>query len=66
MILRKYLIVRADGEVRVVSKTPRLSLDEFAYRLIVKIPESWASIVGQIDIELPEPTVPPEVTVDEL
>lgn len=64
MQLRKFLIVRADGEVRVVSKAPRLRFDEFAYRLIVTIPDTWSSIVGELTLTMPEPNIPPKIEVD--
>lgn len=65
MKLLRFLVVRADGDVRVVTRQPRLRLDEFAYRVRVTIPDSWAAIVGDIDITMPEPDITPTVTVEQ-
>lgn len=65
MKLRKFLIVRADGEARIVSRPPnRLRLDEFGYRLNITIPDSWAHVIGDINIALPDPDMKPTVEVD--
>lgn len=64
MKLRKFLVVRADGEARVVARTPRLRLDEFAYRLNISIPDSWAAVVGDINIALPDPDMRPSVEIE--
>ena len=55
MRLSKFLVISAGGGVRVVNRTPVLSLDEFAYRLTIVIPDTWASVLGEIKINLPDP-----------
>lgn len=64
MKIKKFLVVRADGDARIVSRMPKLRLDEFAYRLNISIPDSWASVVGDIDIALPDPDMRPMVVID--
>lgn len=61
--LRKFLIVKADGSMRIVGRTPDLALDEFAYVIAVEIPDAWSRIVGQIDLALPDPADLPAVQV---
>lgn len=63
MIVNAYLIVRADGSTRTVSRAPRLGMDEFAFRLRVKVPDTWGKIAGDIEVVIPD-TVVPEVTID--
>lgn len=55
MRIKKFLIVRADGECRIVSRKPHLGWNEVAFELNVEIPQSWATIKGSIDINMPEP-----------
>ncbi len=38
-----------------VAQRPRLTLDEVAYVLNVEIPDAWGTVVGTIDVKLPEP-----------
>jgi len=65
VILKRFLVVSAGGEVRVVHRDPVLRLDEFAFRLNITIPDSWASIVGEINLYYPEPDIDPTVELDE-
>jgi hypothetical protein len=58
-----FLIVSADGAMRVVRKRPGLSLGEVAFRLVVNIPDAWARVVGEIKLDLPEPPEP-EIAVE--
>lgn len=54
----RYLIVRADGDTRVTTRSPRLRLDEVAFRLNVSIPPAWGHVQPEvISIEMPEPPV---------
>ncbi len=59
--IRKILIVRYDGSMRIIgwprrSYPPRrIRWDEVAFNLTVKIPEQWGKVVGDIEIEVPEP-----------
>jgi hypothetical protein len=62
-IVSGFLIVRADGDMRVVKKTPYLDFNEVAFHLKVSIPDAWAKVQGDVNIELPEPP-PAEVTVE--
>lgn len=63
MVVNGYLIVRADGSTRTVTKTPRLAMDEFAFRLRITLPESWGHVLGSIDVEVPD-TVVPSIQID--
>ncbi len=62
MTVRGYLIVRGDGQMRMVSRTPRLALDEVAFPVSVAIPRMWGVVhtANPITVTLPEP---PEVQV---
>lgn len=62
--LDRYLVISAGGAARVVNRLPVLSLDEFAYRLVITIPDSWASVLGEINIALPDPD--PTVELDDV
>jgi hypothetical protein len=55
MMTTKYLIVRADGTVRVTTRWPNLRVDEVAYRLRIEIPVAWGKVAGNIDITMPPP-----------
>ena len=46
-----FLVIRCDGTARVVTRSPRLRIDEVAYRLRVVVPSAWGRIVPA-DIEL--------------
>lgn len=63
--MEKYLIISAGGKARVVAQKPRLCLDEFAYRLVVNIPDTWASVLGEIVLNLPDPNPTVKLTNDE-
>jgi len=58
------LVISAGGEARVVSRLPALRLDEFCYRLTIEIPAGWGSILGEINVRLPDPN--PTVDLDEV
>jgi hypothetical protein len=60
--LERFLIISAGGETRVVHRMPGLNLDEFAYRLTITIPDTWASVLGEINVSLPDPD--PTVELD--
>jgi hypothetical protein len=55
MKIKRFLIVRADGECRIVTRKPNLGWNEVAFELNVEIPNSWAKITGSIDIQMPDP-----------
>lgn len=61
---KKYLIARSDGEMRVVTKRPRLRWDEVAYEVRVNVPDAWGEIKGIIELSMAEP--PGDMTVTEL
>lgn len=63
MKIKKFLIVTAGGDARVVTRQPQLAVDEFAYRLTISIPDTWGSVLGEISLTLPD--VVPTVEVDE-
>ena len=64
MKLDRFLVISAGGEARVVSRLPALRLDEFCYRLTIEIPAGWGSILGEINVRLPDPN--PTVDLDEV
>lgn len=65
-IVKGFLIVRADGEIRAVKRHPQLRWDEFAFPLSVTVPDIWGDVLRtHIDITLPEPT-DPEVVIGEV
>lgn len=57
----RYLVVRAGGDVRIVTKRPRLRWDEVAFRLEVNIPDTWGEVLGSIELDMPDPPDTPEV-----
>lgn len=63
MIVRGFLVVRADGSTRTVAKTPRLGMNEFAFRLTVRVPDAWGEVLGTIEVDVPHSVIP-TVTVD--
>ncbi len=58
MELKRWLIVRADGDMRVVRRLPKLDWNEVAFRLNLRVASSWATTApGVIRLEIPEGTV---------
>lgn len=54
--IRGYLVVRADGTMRVTKKRINLAIDEVAFPLSVSIPKTWGRVQAMsIDVALPEP-----------
>lgn len=53
-----YLVIGADRSVRAV-KRPRLGADEVAVKVNLRFPDTWGTVVGEIDITVPDfaPTV---------
>lgn len=62
MRIDRFLIVSAGGEVRVLAKLPLLRLDQFAYRLVIDVPAAWGSVIGTINVPVPE--LVPQVDLD--
>jgi hypothetical protein len=63
--IRSWLIVRADGSIRVFNKPPgsRLHLDEIAVPVVVHVPAAWGKCRAEgISIQMPEP---PEIEESE-
>ena len=56
-VLKRWLIVRANGDIRVTKTRPPLQWNEVAFNLTVKVASSWASTVGDIALEIPEGTI---------
>ena len=55
MKIKRYLIVTAAGDVRIVQKNPRLRLDEIAVPVTVTLPAGWGRILPDgIEIVLPD------------
>jgi hypothetical protein len=64
--IRRFLIVTATGECRIVTRWPNVRVDEVAYRLNITIPDAWGRLLSvdqSIDVTLPEP---PDVSIGEL
>ncbi len=57
---KRVLIVRANGDCRVISNTRmrRLRLDEVGFNLNITMPETWGKMQGLIDVKLPDPPTP--------
>lgn len=63
MKFQRFLIVRSDGEMRIMKRASGLSWDEVAFRVTVNIPEGWGRVRGDIEITMPEP--PTEAVISE-
>lgn len=54
--IKRFLVIRANGDVRLVQRRPSLDMDEIAVPLVIHIPDGWARVVeDQIDIHMPGP-----------
>jgi hypothetical protein len=61
LVVKGFLIVRADGSMRTVKSNPALRVDEVAFPLNVTIPKTWGRVQAtSIEVALPEP---PEASV---
>jgi hypothetical protein len=59
LVTRGYLVVRADGSMRVTKTRVALNLDEVAFPLTVTIPATWGRVqTTSIDVALPDPPAP--------
>ncbi|KKM65953.1 hypothetical protein LCGC14_1486060 [marine sediment metagenome] len=56
-IIKRWLIVRANGALRVTTRRPSLRYDEISFRLNITIPASWGCEAGTVDLSIPEGTV---------
>lgn len=66
MIRSFFLVIRADGTERTMSRKPRgLRWDEVAYRVNVTVPDAWGEIRGEINLAMPEPPAAALVPVEE-
>jgi len=54
MILERYLVVSANGDMRLITRFPRLCLNEVAFRLTVEVPAGWGKRVGDIHLTIPD------------
>lgn len=55
-LIKGFLVVRADGSMRVTRTRVRLNIDEVAFPLTVSIPHTWGQVQRtSIDVSLPEP-----------
>jgi len=64
MKVKKYLIVNARGDSRVVTRRPGpMRFDEVAFPLNVTIPDTWGRVYSDlpVEIEFPEPGELPKV-----
>lgn len=54
---RRWLVIKANGDCRVVQRWPsQLRGDECAVRLVINQPDGWGKILeGEVQITLPEP-----------
>ena len=55
--VNRWLIVRADETMRVVSRQPSLLWNEVAFRLKLTVPDGWGKLVGTVELEIPKGTV---------
>ncbi len=56
MCISGFLVVRADGSMRITKKRVTLNIDEVAFPLTVTIPKTWGRVQRtSIDVALPEP-----------
>jgi hypothetical protein len=67
MKVRKYLIVNARGDSRVVTRRPGgMRFDEVAFPLHVTIPDTWGRVYSDlpVEIEFPDPGEMPSVRTE--
>ena len=60
MKLKRYLVVQANGEIKVRQRKPQwndISYDQFLVPLTVNIPDGWGSVLtsSEITVDLPAP-----------
>jgi hypothetical protein len=58
-----YLVVKATGDCRLLKSVTGLGSDEFAYRVKIKHPAGWGTVIGEIEISTPPP--PDTVNVEQ-
>lgn len=63
MKVTRYLVVSSDGEARTTKQRPRPQFGQVAYRLNITVPDGWKQVVGDIDVEMPEPP-PASLTIE--
>lgn len=65
-LLKRHLIVRADGHCRVTKAKPNhLRYDEVAFPIQIKIPLAWGGMVSDTtEFEVPGSDVEPEIKVE--
>lgn len=62
--IKRYLVVRADGNVRIAQR-PKLAADEVAVRLDINIPPGWGRVAtGAFTVDMPAPPAVADLTVD--
>ena len=52
-----FLVIRCDGTTRTVNRTPRLRIDEVAYRLRIVVPSAVGRL-NRTDIKITRPDHP--------
>lgn len=57
MIKSVWLVVRANGDVRVTKRSPRLAVDEVGVRLNVVMPAGWGEVIRSVDVAMPAPPI---------
>ncbi len=62
--LRAYLVIAANGAMRLRQSPPPRTVGEIYYRLNVSMPDAWGLLQGSIDITMPEPPAA-EISVEE-
>lgn len=63
MKITKYLTVTSGGDARITANRPKPRFGEATYRLLIDVPNTWNQIVGDINIDMPEPP-PATVTLE--
>ncbi len=57
-LIRRFLIIKANGATRLATRYPSLNSDEVAVRLNITMPPGWGKIQGEINVTMPDfPTV---------
>lgn len=57
-LIKRFLIIKANGATRLTTRYPSLGSDEIAVRLNITMPSGWGKIQGEINVTMPDfPTV---------
>ena len=66
MKVTRYLIVDpVTGDARTTKRRPKPWWGEIVYRLHINVPDRWADVLGDIELNLPEPPADTDVVITE-